>query len=232
MRRSLTLATVALVLTAWAQVPASAIEPVRCYPADEVFPDQVRLLTGDVDGDGVADTVRTRARWTDDDHCRARLAADVGTSVLRLGIDPATGIMIAPPGLAGLVDLDRRRGLEPAVVVWRGASTGFVQVYGVRAGDLRPLADRAFEYAGSIVHPAGVDCVRTRGAVLVSSSAEYDLADGRYHVVRRFYAFRAGTLERVPRLTERVAVRLSGLGRFPELGAAPFPSCTVVPGAS
>jgi hypothetical protein len=159
--------------------------------------------------------------------------ADTGTRVLRLEIDASTGIMIAPPGLAGLVDLDGRPGLELAVVIWRGASTGFLQLYGVRAGTLAALAGGSFEYAGSIVHLSGVDCVRNRGAVLVSSSAEYGLDDDRYDVERRFYAFRSGSLQPVPALTERVSVRPSRLARYPELASpAPFPSCTVVVGAS
>lgn len=232
MHRAVTVIVIPVMLVSWA-APAAGVDPVRCYAAAEVFPDEVRTLIGDVDGDRMPDTVRTRASWSDDETCRARLIADTGTIVLRRGIDPSTGIMIAPPGLAGLVDLDGRPGLELAVVIWRGASTGFLQLYGVRAGTLSALASESFEYAGSIVHLSGVDCVRNRGALLVSSSAEYGLDDGRYDVERTFYALHGGSLQPVPALTERVSVRPSGLARYPELATpAPFPSCTAVVGVS
>jgi hypothetical protein len=212
---------------------ATAVDLVRCYAATEVFPDAVRKLSGDVDGDRSIDTAHTRASWVGPEACRARLVVDTGTSVLRVAIDPSTGIMIGPPGLAGLVDLSRHPGLEVAVVVWRGASTGFLQLYGVDGGRLTDIAGESFGYAGSVVHPSGVDCARKRGAVLVRSKAEYLLDDDRYHVERMFYAFRGNTLQPVPALTERLAVRPAGLARFPELaGPAPFPSCTVVLGAS
>jgi hypothetical protein len=209
------------------------VDPVGCYPVTEVFPDAVLRLAGDVDGDRTVDAVRTRASWWGPEACRVRLVVDTGTSVLRRTIDPATGIMIGPPGIAGLVDLDRHRGLEVAVVVWRGASTGFLQLHGVKRGRLDALAADSFEYAGSVVHPSGVDCVRHRGAALVRSTAEYVLDDDRYHVERVFYAFRGGTLRRVPALTEHYRLRPAALGRFPELATpAPFPSCTEVPGTS
>jgi hypothetical protein len=207
--------------------------PVRCYDADEVFPDEVRMLTGDVGGNRAPDTVRTQARWADEETCRAWLIVDTGRQILHREIEPSTGIMIAPPGLAGLIDLHGHAGLELAVVIWRGASTGFLQLYGVRAGALAALASGSFEYAGSVVHLSGVDCVRNRAAVLVTSSAEYDADVGRYDVERRFYAFRIGSLEPVPALTERRSVRPRRLARFPELATpAPFASCTVVLGAS
>lgn len=231
--RTAVAAIVIPLLIAGSAVTAVGVEPVRCYDADEVFPDEVRALTGDVDGHGAPDAVRTRARWADPATCRARLIVDTGRRVLRTEIEPSTGIMIGPPGLAGLVELDHRPGLEIAVVIWRGASTGFLLLYGVHAGALVPLASGSFEYAGSVVHLTGVDCVPNRGAVLVSSTADYDVEDGRYDVVRTFYASRAGSLRPVPALTEHRSVRPSRLGRYPELASpAPFPSCTVVLGAS
>jgi hypothetical protein len=214
--------------------PVASQEAVRCYSAEDVFPSAETRLRGDVDGDGHDDGVRTRARWLDAETCRAWLTLSIPRQGVReRAIDPLTGILIAPPGLAGLIRLDRRPGLEVAVVTWVGASTGFVELYGYRRGRIVPLAREAFAYAGSVVHRDGVDCARTHGALLVRSRAEFDLDDERYHVQRRFYGLRDGVLRPLPDLTEHYRVRMPGLRRFPGLwNQVPFPSCTEVPGAS
>jgi hypothetical protein len=202
-------------------------------PITDLFPDAVTRLRGDVDGDRHFDTVTTEAEWLADDTCRARLVVETNRNVFRRHVDPLSGLLIAPPGLAALVQLDRSPGLEVAVVIWRGASTAFLDVYGVRGNRLTRVTRDAFAYAGSVVNRSGVDCARKRGAVLVASQAEFRLGDERYHVRRVFYALRAGVLRRLPSLTERFRVRFTGILRFPELAnQVPFPSCTVVEGAS
>jgi hypothetical protein len=91
----------------------------------------------------------------------------------------------------------------------------------------------AYEYAGSVVNRAGVDCTAKRGARLVASFATWVDTDRRYHVERTFYTLRASVLSMVPRLTERHLVRIAGLARYQELAVqVPFPSCTAVLGTS
>jgi hypothetical protein len=168
-----------------------------------------------------------------DRRVRARLIVESARGVLTRRVDSLTGLLIAPPGLASLVDLDRRPGLEIGVVVWLGASTGFVDVYGVRGRELVRMNREAFDYGGSLVHREGVDCMRTRSALVVASHAVYRLSDNRYHVTRTFLAIRGDVLQRVPRLTERHRVGYAGLTRFPEFASTqPFASCTVVPGVA
>jgi hypothetical protein len=204
----------------------------RCYPASEWFPDAVTTLHGDVDGDGTRDLVHTRARWHDGQTCRAQLVIRTSKALLTRRVQPLTGMLVAPPSLAGLVRLEPGRRLDVALVVWVGASTGFLDVYRVRGGEIGRVSRDAFAYAGSIVNRAGVDCVRGHGARLVASTATLDLRL-RYHVERRFYALRAGALVPIDRLRQRELVGVGGLRRFPELySTAPFPSCTVVPGAA
>jgi hypothetical protein len=81
------------------------------------------------------------------------------------------GPLAAPPGLAGLVSLDRKRGLEIAVVIQVGASTTFVQVFSLRGRRLVGLDGPFLGQGGSVSHRSGVDCARKRGAILVSTQA-------------------------------------------------------------
>jgi hypothetical protein len=151
---SLVLITTALV------TPNAAGDPVRCYPMSDLFPDGLTRLRGDVDGDRRLDTVTTEARWFAGDACCTRLVVETEHGVFERRVDPLSGMLIAPPGLAALVKLDRSPGLEIAVVIWRGASTAFLDVYGVRGKRLTRVSADAFAYAGSVVNRSGVDCAR------------------------------------------------------------------------
>jgi hypothetical protein len=190
-------------------------------------------LRGDVDGDGIADRVGSRARWLADGRCRAWLVVATAEDRFSTPIDPLYGTLIKPPGLAGLIALRPGHRLDVAVVVWLGASTGFLDVYGIAGHRLVRLSTSTFEYAGSVVNRAGVDCAAKKGSRLVASFATWDDTDRRYDVERIFYATRAGRLAELPRLTERHVATIGGLARYPELAAqAPFPSCTAVAGSS
>jgi hypothetical protein len=225
---------VLVVATSSITAPAlTASEPVRCFPIFDFFPQAVTRLRGDVDGDRRPDTVTTEADWVDGQTCRAWLVVETRRGVFRREIDALLEVLVAPAGLAALVELDRRPGLEVAVVTWLGASTGFADVYGFRGRGPGRLNAETFSYAGSIVNRSGVDCVRRRGTLVVASDAEFRLEDDRYHVVRRFYALRAGVLRLLPTLTERARVGFARLSRFPEFAeSVPFPSCAIVLGAS
>jgi hypothetical protein len=141
------------------------------------------------------------------------------------------GVLIGPPPVAALVRMAHKHSLVIALTTWKGASTGFVDLYAIHGHRLQHLNEALLGYGGSLVNLAGVDCASNRGAVLVSSTATYHVVDRRYHVHRKFYQRRSGTLELRTRLTERYRVRPARLDRFPELiSQAPFPSCTAVPG--
>jgi hypothetical protein len=187
-------------------------------------------LEGDVDSDGRADTVWTRARWVSGARCRASLHVRTAVGDLAVAVQPASqgGSVLAPPGLAGLARVDRRPGLEVALVPWEGASTTFVVVYALRAGRLVRLKSPLFGHGGSVANRSGVDCVRKRGALVVSSSASY-VSGGSYRVVRRFFGLRRDAF--VLKSTDRFRVPdYEALAGFPELANAsqPFPSCTIV----
>ncbi|HZC50952.1 MAG TPA: hypothetical protein VE441_00435 [Mycobacterium sp.] len=205
-----------------------------CTPVKDFGIPWTTSLHGDVDGDGAADAVTIRARWLAGGGCRAWLVVDTAKARLRSPIEPLSSTLLKPPGLAGLITLRPGDRLDIAVVVELGASTGFVDVYGLAGHRLARLSRHAYEYAGSMTHLAGLDCSSYRGSRLVSSSALWVYADRRYHVTRTFYAVRAGRLIELPRLTERhLASTLQGVIQYPELAdLVPFPSCTAVEGSS
>jgi hypothetical protein len=221
----------ALILALAMPMTAVGASAVRCYPIRDFFGvEQSPTVVGDVNGDHKPDTVRTTARWVGEWSCRAWLVVDTGDHRYRRQVE-SPGILIGPPPVAALVRLGHGPGLAIAIVPWKGAATSFLDLYGIRDHRLVKMNSGLFGYAGSIVNRAGVDCASHRGAALVSSMATYQLTDNRYHVRRLFYRLRAGNLESMPWLTQRVRVHPAGLVRFPELGAyVPFPSCTAVAG--
>ena len=156
-----------------------------------------------MDADHRIDTVSTSARWLGDSTCRAWLTVETANGTYRRRIDPLFGSLVAPPALAGLIQLGPGRRLDIAVIVWLGASTGFVDVYGFHSRELQRKSTDAFDYAGSVVNRAGVDCVRHRGARLVASFATFR-GDNRYHGERTFYAMRSGGLHLIQGRTERL----------------------------
>ena len=190
-------------------------------------------LRGDVDGDGVADAVSSRAVWLAGGGCRAWLVVDTAGARFRTAIDPFASTMLKPPGLAGLIALRPGHRLDIAVVVELGASTGFLDVYGLAGDRLLRLTRSPFGYAGSAVNRVGVDCTAKKEARLVTSSATWVDAERRYHVERSFYAVRGGLLIELPRLREQHLATMRQLTRYPELAKlVPFPSCTAVAGNS
>lgn len=220
------------VVGATVSFPRPSLATTWCASLPDLLPDGVTRLQGDVDADHRTDTVSTSARWLGDGSCRAWLTIETAHDTYRRRIDSLFGSLVAPPPLAGLIRLGPGAHLDVAVVVALGASTGFVDVYGLHGRELRRRSPEAFAYAGSVVNRAGVDCTREHGARLVASLATFK-QDNRYHVERTFYAVRGGTLRVLPGRTQRVTVRFNGLNRYPELASqVPFPSCTVVRGPS
>jgi hypothetical protein len=212
---------------------ASGGPPTYCALTSDFFPGADTVLHGDVDGDGATDTVSTHARITPDGSCRARLIVETDQRIYRTKVAPLTGLMLVPPALAGLVHLRPGHRLDIAVIVWLGASTGFLDVYGLHGRRLHQVSPQAYSYAGSFGERSGVDCDHRRGARLVASWASADRKGRHYIGERDFYSIRGGSLRPVPRLAERFRISIDSIDRFPELASpVPFPSCTIVRGAS
>ena len=222
-----------VLIIAFTPLTAASRSATYCAPTSEFLPYADTVLHGDVDGDGIVDTVPSHGRTTATGRCRAWLVVETDRGIHRTGIDPLTGLLLVPPALAGLIELRPGHRLDIAVIVWVGASTGFLDVYGLHGHDLRRLSSDAYGYAGSIGERSGVDCVHHRGARLVASSASVS-ANGRHYLGERdFYDIRGGSLRLLRRLTERFRIRIDEIDLFPELASLdPFPGCTVVRGGS
>ncbi|MFZ0323565.1 MAG: hypothetical protein WAN48_05470 [Actinomycetes bacterium] len=193
----------------------------------------VTRLRGDIDGDGVVDTARTQARWVGQDTCRARLVVRTARGTTHIAIPAFQGLLMKPPGLAGLVSVGPGQRLDIAVIVLLGANTVWLDLYALQSGRLHQVNRTVLGYGGGIAYLFGTDCARHHGARLVSTRAVYDWKANRYAVRRSFFGVRGGQLVRIPRLTERYVVPPRRLFQFPELNAGrPFPSCTVVRGVS
>jgi hypothetical protein len=231
--RQIASAATALLIISLAVPSASARPDVFCAPTSDFFPDADTVLHGDVDGDGTTDTVSTHGRITPDGSCRARLIVETDRGTYRTKVAPLTGLLLVPPALAGLVQLRQGHQLDIAVIIWLGASTGFLDVYGLHGHQLQRRSPQAFGYAGSFGQPSGVDCVHHRGARLVASTASVDRIGRHYIGERDFYSVAGGSLRLLPRLTERFRIPIDSIGQIPELASlVPFPSCTFVRGAS
>jgi len=226
-------ALAAALMVAFTPLTASSRSATYCAPTSDLLPHADTVLHGDVDGDGVADTVSSHGRTTSAGRCRAWLVVETDRGVYRTKVEPLTGVLLVPPAIAGLIELRPSHRLDIAVIVWVGASTGFLDVYGLRGHHLRRLSPDAYGYAGSFGERSGVDCVHGHGARLVASSASID-ANGRHYVGERdFYGVRAGSLRLRTNLTEHFRIGLDAIDRFPELASLdPFPSCTAVRGGS
>jgi hypothetical protein len=89
---------------------ASGRSATYCAPTSLFLPGANRVLYGDVDGDGTADTASTHARLTPDGSCRARLIVETERRLFRTKVSPLTGLLLVPPALAGLIRLRRVTG--------------------------------------------------------------------------------------------------------------------------
>ena len=212
-------------------VNSSTSAPARCL--DWHLDGWVTRLRGDIDGDGVVDTAQTQARWVGEETCRARLVVRTAKGTAHIAIPAFQGLLMKPPGLAGLVGVGPGKRLDIAVIVLLGANTVWLDLYALHGSRLHQVNSTSLGYGGGIAYLFGTDCARHRGSRLVSTQAVYRWRANRYAVRRSFFGLRGGQLARIPRLTERYVVPPRELVQFPELNAGrSFPSCTVVRGFS
>src|SRR6266516_2880744 len=116
-----------------------------CEPVKDFGIPWTTSLRGDVDGDGIADTVASHAKWRAGGGCRAWLVVNTAKGRFQSPIDALGSTLLKPPGLAGLIQLRPGRRLDVAVVVWLGASTGFLDVYGLASHRLVRLSSNTYE---------------------------------------------------------------------------------------
>jgi hypothetical protein len=186
-------------------------------------------LRGDVDGDGVPDTVRIAIDPRGPAGCRAFVVVTTAAGATAAAISQWESTPALPaPHLNSLVRIDAAGGDEIVVDVTAGASTQFEGVYTYSEGKVVPLRVSGFPftglfpYGGSVGHLDGEAC--TSGMVVVSSA----VASGpglRYAVVRRFFHPGDGDLVLAGSLTEHRVLRPPSLTGLPEFSGAPFAGC-------
>lgn len=185
-------------------------------------------LDGDVDGDGVSDTVTLLVNETGAPGCKAFVVVDTATEDLLSPItDENIDFTLGFPALNVLAEIDGRPGREVVVDVTAGASTSFAGVFSAAdgflqrvrlVGDALPYGD-LFPYGGSVGHLEGSDCA-PRGGVVVSVATPQGK---RYRLERSFLMFSGANLNLED--TERRRIDIKDLQQYPEFAGPPFASC-------
>jgi hypothetical protein len=188
-------------------------------------------LTGDVDGDGVRDTVRIAIDPHGSHKCRAFVVAKLADRTVAGAIaqwEPAP--TLPAPHLNSLAEIDAVTGADIVIDVNAGASTQFEGVYTYSGGELTQLQviefpfTGLFAYGGSVGHLDGQACTSDR-SVVVSSAVPKASSAIRYAVVRRFFIPAAGQLVYEPARTQHLVVKPASLSKFPEFSGPPFSQC-------
>lgn len=199
----------------------------------EVVMDDMSLRTGntqsgDVDGDGDADSVAVHYDSEGAPGCQGFVVVETAAGrTLSGALETWRGEFGLPmPTLNGVADVDGEAGDEVVVNMGAGASTQFVGIVVEDGGVLRqvttrgrsPVAPGLLGFGGSVGHIEAVDCAR-EGVVVSLAVPDGDV----YRVERTFYGFAGAELVREDREVERVPVE--DVERFPEYAASPFGSC-------
>jgi hypothetical protein len=122
------------------------------------------VLRGDVDGDGVPDSVALVDVRGAPRRCGAFIVVRTNHRTLTRPLEKPD---LPVPALNGLAALVPGR-LHIVVTTWEGASTAFARILAVHGEQISPLAtgvrdigaaDETFPYEGSVTHFNAVDCV-------------------------------------------------------------------------
>ena len=185
--------------------------------------------SGDVDGDGTADSVSVRFDPEGEPGCQAFVVAESEDGLLAGALETwRSDFGLPAPTLSTLQEMDGDPGMEIVVNMGAGASAQFVGIVKASAGALEQVVPDAGDnavgegllgFGGSVGHLEAVDCFD--GGIVSSFAAP----DGRsYRVERRFLVFEGTRL-----VEDRVEVErtpLEEIERFPEYRASPFGSCS------
>lgn len=186
--------------------------------------------SGDLDGDGDAESVAVHFDPSGDAGCQGFVVAESADGTIAAPLETwRTDFGLPAPTLDTLREVDGEPGLEVVVNMGMGASTQFVGIVTAEGGVLHQVTaepgDNAvgeglFGFGGSVGHVEAVDCAP--GGGIVSSFATPD--GSSYRVERRFLVFDGTRL-----VEDRVEVEtapLEEIDRFPEYRKSPFGSCS------
>lgn len=178
-------------------------------------------LYGDVDGDGRADAVFVERSGP----CRFALVVRTRTRTLHAPVraqpcsKQSDGWDMGLPRVIALRPMTARRGFEPEVVLWRGASNDGVRFFTVFRGRLRPLGDE-WNLGGFAAAYTLTDCLRPH--VVGVSGAMYDA--GRWRAFGAIYRVTATAFRRVASRTALLHHDPGG-AMWPHVGGDYFRRC-------
>jgi hypothetical protein len=189
-----------------------------------------KALVGDLDADGTSDRVTLRVQARRPSRCRHLLVAEIAgdaTAVARVPPLPWPG---TDPQLLLLAEIDGRPGLEPVVAMSPAAVYRPGAVFALRGGalvrmrleqasvpELFPLSDE---------FPAGVDCLRPAGTIVVTQGQVADESDARWDITRSFYRAAGARFNLVRDEHFQVDAGSEARRRWPEVRSKPFSRCS------
>ncbi len=233
---------VAPAVTATSASPSPTETSLTCANEATITADPARQigpsLEGDVDGDGITDSVSLAFDPAAPEGCAAFVAVDFVEGIAAAPVwevGPEGGL--PQPRLHGLTDIDGQPGDEVLVDEAAGASTQFVGAFAFVDGDLERITaaegitdqpgafEDLFPYGGSVGHVEAAGCVGDRIVVSVAtpSSEQDEASEGIYLVKRHIFVVEDAELEEVE--TDRAEVPIDQLDRFPEFSSSPFGNC-------
>lgn len=169
-------------------------------------------LFGDVDGDGRADTV-----WIERmPHCRSDLVVRTRTRVLRANVPkplcaekPSDAASLELPRVVALRPMTARKGFEPEVLTWAGASNYGVRFFTLLRGRLKPLGGE-WNLGGYAQAYSLTDCIAPQ--IIRRAQRWYD--GRRWHALTQTY-----------RVTETAFIRVSVRDVFVPMRSDDFMRC-------
>lgn len=245
--RWLSVVIVGLFLVSCTEAEEAGVTPERVVDEDDGCVDQTAIVEsaalrgqveGDIDGDGIPDTIGIAFDDAADPGCEAFLVARLASgSVLSEPIwRSGAQAGLSAPNVHRIVEVDGSGGAEILVDEAAGASTTFagaftftddtlerVQPRGIEGDIWSGAADGLFPYGGSVGHIEGADCADEHD-VVVSVALPAGPSDNTYALVRRFFDLQGARL--IEQDMERAIATAEELfDTFPEFRASPFGSC-------
>jgi hypothetical protein len=210
----------------------------RCSnEADVVTDEALRVeptLEGDVDGDGVEDSMFVANDEDAETGCTSFLVVETVSRTFSIPIETTdVSSSLQVPSINSVAEVGGQPGSEIVVNVEAGASTQFVGLFTITDRGLERMRIRGFgvpesrdlfAFGGSVGHLDAVTCIASD--IVIVSSAIPEVENGEnYQVVRRFFLVRGTELTFDRGSVERHTTDGLDVSRFPEFARSPFVGC-------
>lgn len=193
-------------------------------------------LSGEMDGDGIADRVHLAIDEGGEPRCQAFIVVESEGAVRSVPIEVADlQFEMGFPRLISMPLIDDREGAELVLGVAAGASTQFAAVYTAVDGGIVQVVrsdatgpeDSLLGFGGSVGHQDAFDCAPEKGEGVVVVSEAVPVGNGsRFEYTRRFFVPDGPAVYTVdPSLEETGTVRFNRFDTLHEFPNAPFGGC-------